>query len=436
MPLSTLLRRTLLAVLLLALCSPPARADDLPRAVPADVSLKPEGLGRIDTLMADAVAKKQIAGGVVLLARHGKVGYLKAFGMRDAEAGKPMTPDTLFRIASMTKPVTSVAVMMLVEEGKIRLDDPLSKYVPEFKSPRVLVEEKGKEPRTVPAEREPTIHDLLTHTSGLTYGFIAPGRLAELYRRAGVSAGLTQTECSTADNIRRLAEVPLAHQPGAAWTYGMSTDVLGRVVEVASGQPFGVFCRDRIFRPLDMRNTAFFLAPEQKDRLAVLYRAGRDKKAERVGEDPVREGALTYSASYPYRGPRTYFSGGGGLVSTATDYARFLQMLLNGGKLGGVRLLKPETVRRMTTNQIGSLKLWIPEHGDAFGYGFGVVTAAARGRAVASPGSYSWGGAFHTYFWVDPERELVCVLMTQVIPFNHLSLRSDLQKLTYQALAD
>jgi CubicO group peptidase (beta-lactamase class C family) len=429
----------LFAAALAALAGPPALADDLPQTGPEQVGLSPARLGRMDALLDRAVRQKHIAGAVALLMRHGKVAYFRPFGQRDAETHQPMTPDTIFRIASMTKPVTSVAVLILVDEGKLRLTDPVSKYLPEFKTPRVLVpgrSSKRGDFRLVPAERGITVHDLLTHTSGLTYRFFGRPHLAELYRKAGVSDGLAPTEGTIADEVKRLAGLPLLCQPGRAWEYGLSTDVLGRLVEVVSGKDLATFFRERIFEPLRMRDTYFFLPAGKRDRLAALYRPGPDRKIVRVGEEPVQAGALVYSAALPYRGPRTYFSGGAGLVSTAADYARFLRMLQGGGKAGGARLLKPETVRRMTRNQVGNLRPWIREHGDGFGYGFGVVTAGQKDRGAVSPGTYSWGGIYNTYFWVDPHKQLIGILMTQIYPSNHLTLRRDFQKLAYEALTD
>jgi CubicO group peptidase (beta-lactamase class C family) len=400
---------------------------------PEKVGLSAAGLKRIDALLLSAVEQKHLAGGVALVARHGKIAYLHGVGWSDIEARRAMAPDALFRVASMTKPVTSVAVMMLVDEGKIKLTDPVSKYVPEFKGPHVLVA-AGDRYETRPAKQAITIRDLLTHTSGLTYGFFDKKFLGDLYREAGVSDGIVQTEGTLADNIRRLARVPLMFDPGTAWEYGLSTEVLGRVVEVASGKNLDQLFRERIFRPLGMHDTYFFLPDAKRPRLAALYRPGKEQQIERVGDERQKVGALVYSASYPYRGPRTYFSPGAGLVSTAPDYARFLQMLLSGGRANGVRLLKPETVKQMTENQIGDLKPWIAAHGDKFGYGFGVVSPAAKD--VASVGSYGWGGIFYTYFLVDPRQDLIAIFMTQIYPTNHLKLHEEFERRVYKALAD
>ena len=241
-----------------------------------------------------------------------------------------------------------------------------------------------------------------------------------------------QTEGTIDDNVKRLAKMPLQHQPGSAWEYGLNTDVLGRVIEVASGKDLNTFFREEIFRPLKMTDTYFFLPDEKKDRLAALYAPNKDKTIVRVGEDPVKVGALTYSASFQYRGPRTFFSGGAGLVSTASDYARFLQMLLNGGRLDGVQLLKHETVRKITQNQLGQAAMG--NSGPQFGYGFGIVVDPEKSKDVASVGTYSWGGIFNTYFWVDPEKKLIGIMMTQLYPSDHLRLGNDFKKLAYESL--
>ena len=396
-------------------------------------------LERLDDLLRDAVQRQEIAGAVLLLARYGRIGHLQAIGWRDLEARTTLTSDTLFRLASLTKPITSVAAMMLVEDGKLRLNDPLSKYVPEFQKPMVL----ARNPLLLgppscwssPAPREITIGDLLTHTSGLSYRFWGRQPLSALYRMGGVSDGLVHPTRTSADNVRRLANQPLLFAPGSAWEYGLSTDVLGVVVETVSGQDLATFFDERIFGPLKMHDT-FFLVPQAKrDRLAPLYARSLDGKLQRVGDESLMLGELALSANYPCEKDGKYFSGGSGLVSTASDYARFLQMLLNGGELDGVRLLRTETVQSMTSNQIGARYNYVPEYGDGFGYGFGVRTAASSTRDAASVGSYSWGGVFNTYFWVDPKKELIGVLMTQML-FGDPSLRSEFKKRAYECLAD
>lgn len=394
---------------------------------------------RVHKLLQEHVARKEIAGAVGLVLHRDQPVYFEAVGSADVEAKKPMARDTLFRIASMTKPITSVAVLMLADDGKLNLSDPLSKYLPEFKDPKVAVRngdaKAGSEWTVVPAQRPITIHDLLTHTSGIIYGFAEHEYLSKLYQEAHVSDGLVQTDATLATNMRRLAELPLAHQPGVAWTYGLSTDVLGRVVEVVSDKSLDQFFRERIFEPLSMRDTYFFLPAEKRERLAALYAPAQDKTIVRVDDKPRRLGNLRYSASFPYEGPRTYYSGGAGLVSTAGDYGRFLHMLLHRGERNGKRLLKAETVDLMTRNEIGDLPIPFRVHGDGFGYGFGVVTGRDKQTSPASVGSYSWGGIFNTFFWVDPKEQLIGIVLTQLYPFGHLTLWHDFQAKVYADLA-
>lgn len=431
--------RCLVAAALFLAAVLPAIGQELSPAAPEKVGLSRPALKEIDNLLQDAVARKKVAGAVALVVRHGMVGYAGRAGVRDSGSNAPMAADTIFRIASMTKPITSVAALMLCDQGKLRLDDKLGKHLPEFGLPKIVVPGKGDKKGkyfVVPINREITVRDLLTHTSGITAGFTNRAYLSEVYRKAGVSDGLVQTEGTLADNIRRLAPLPLLFEPSTAWEYGLSTDVLGRVVEAASGESLAAFFRRHIFEPLAMQDTSFFLPADKKHRLAGLYTVGKDGMLTQVAGKPLKVGNVLFSASYPYLGPRTYFSGGAGLVSTAPDYARFLRMLLAGGKLGKVRLLKEETVRQMTRNQVGNLRPWISSHGDGFGYGFGLVTEAGQGKGLGSVGTYSWGGLFYTYFWVDPRQDLIGILMTQVYPNDQLTLRDDFRKLVYRAISE
>ena len=306
----------------------------------------------------------------------------------------------------------------------------MSNYLPECKNPKVLMQGAESDSKLVPANREITIHDLLTHTSGLTYRFMAQEPFTELYRKADICDGLTRPSFTLAENVRHLASLPLLHQPGSAFQYSLSTDVLGKLVEVISGQDLESFLRTRIFEPLDMNNTYFDLPAEKTSRLAVVYEPGQDKRIRRVGEEPVQNGELVYCVTCPYQGQRGYCSGGAGLTSSAVDYARFLQMLLNDGQWNGTRILKPATVREMTRNQIEDLPCMSPT--DRFGYGFGIVAGAGKDQ-VATVGSYYWGGFYSTSFWVDPEKKLVGVLMTQLVPSDHLTLQQDFMNLAYTA---
>ncbi len=402
-----------------------------PRVVPPEaVGLSSEKLRGIHELLEGLVEEKSIAGGVALVAREGEIAYLDAVGWQDVEAATPMATDTIFRICSMTKPVTSVAVMILVDEGLVSLDDPLSKFIPEFKDVRVFAAGSSE---GVPVERAITIRHLLTHTSGLTYGFIG-SPVSELYRKGGVSDGLIETDGTTGDNAVRIASMPLLFKPGTAWSYSLATDVLGRLVEVASGRTLDAFFSERIFEPLGMKDTHFVLPAEKRSRLAAVYQPGADDTIERLPEGRNETGGVVYSASYPYRGSGRYFSGGAGLVSTVPDYARFLRMLLAGGELDGARILKPSTVELMTRDHCAGLEGLFDNHGDGFGLGFGVVTEAAGDRGLGSVGTYSWGGFYFTYFWVDPVEELIGIVMAQLYPWGEHALWSDFRRLAYEAI--
>jgi CubicO group peptidase (beta-lactamase class C family) len=401
----------------------------------------PEKLERITQLMQDAVDQKRIAGGAALIARHGKIAYLQAVGMQDVKNKVPLTASTIFRIASMTKPVTAVAIMILADDGKLRVTDPLSRYLPEFKEMTVLVPSKdGKSYEILKAAREITLHDLLTHTSGLTYRFFDKPFVGQMYSAAGVSDGLVETPGTIGGNVRKLAKLPLVCQPGTAWEYGLSFDVLGRVVEVASGKSLAEFCRERIFGPLKMEDTGFFLPKEKWPRLSALYTPGPDQTLTQLGAEPITAGTFVFSASVPLHEDGRYYSGGAGLVSTLGDYFRFCHMLLNRGELDGARVLKPDTVDRITRNQVGELRLW--NSSIAMGYGVGVATATGKNREQKSAGvgSYFWSGAFYTVFWVDPDAEVIGIFMAQRFPFEGAPLNEvlgqEIKRLTYEAMTE
>jgi CubicO group peptidase (beta-lactamase class C family) len=428
MPKCLLLRCCSCLFLLLALV-PVLRAQDKPE------SFSQEKLEGITALLKKAVDDNKIAGGSAVIALHGKIVYSASVGMQDMEAKTPLTEKTIFRIASMTKPITSVAVMILVDEGKLSVTDPLSKFVPEFKDMKVLVPAKdGKSYETVKASREITIHDLLTHSSGISYRLMNKPFLAKLYIEAGISDGLVETPGTIGDNVRKLARLPLACQPGAASEYGLNTDVLGYVVEVVSGKSLAEFCRERIFEPLKMNDTFFIVPKEKRSRLSALYAVGADKRLSRVGERPMTQQTLVYSSTYSTSDDSKYYSGGAGLASTTGDYFRFCQMMLSGGELDGARVLKRETVKTMTQNQLGELRITFPG-ADAMGYGFGVLTEKGKETAKdpSGVGSYSWAGAFGTYFWVDPKNDLIGIFMSQVFLLD-FSLGNNFKRLTYEGL--
>ncbi len=404
-------------------------AQDLPAAKPESVGLSTERLERIATTVQRDIDDKRIAGAVTLVVRRGHVAWFKAQGMMDRDAGKPMPTDALFRICSMTKPITSVAVMMLYEEGKFLLDDPVSKYLPEFKNPKVLVKPASGKPYTIPATREITIRDLLRHTSGLTYQW--NDDLGPMYEKADVASGILQYDGTIGDSVKRLAALPLLFNPGDRWEYSLSVDVLGRLVEVVSAKPLDEFFRTRIFEPLGMKDTYFFPPDNKLNRLATAYTYYEDKGLNRFPDTSLREGAFVYSADYPSRGPKKLFSGGAGLVSTAMDYARFCQMMLDDGKVGNTRLLSRKTVELMTHDQLGKIGA-----DQGFGLGFGIDGVKAPLAELGSPGTYGWGGFFYTEFSIDPKEQMIVVFMAQLHPAGDLTLNRQVHELAYQAIND
>ena len=378
--------------------------------------------------MQGFIDRHEVGGIVTLVAREGKTVDLWAGGHADIEKNVPMKTDGIFRIASMSKPITSVASMMLYEENKLFLTDPVSKFIPAFKSSMVL--EDGK---PVPARRPITIRDLLTHRSGITYGFINGGAVGNGYRKDGVTDGLTSTTMTLEENINKLAAEPLVSQPGAAFNYSLSTDTLGRVVEVASGQPFDVFLRERIFKPLKMNDTGFVVPEAKWSRFVTAY-SPDGKGGIRPMNDPESFGNANFSPWAYYKEGRTYFSGGAGLTSTAADYARFANMLLNGGALDGVRLLSPKTIELMTANHSAEVPhpLPIAGPGKEFGLGFQVVTDLAATQSLGSDGMYGWMSIYGNIFWVDPKEKLVSILMVQRYPGSTVS--NTFLPMVYQSL--
>jgi CubicO group peptidase (beta-lactamase class C family) len=406
-------------------------------ADPAEVGLDAGRLDRLDRRLARYVDEGQLPGWLVAVTRHGQVAHLSCRGSRDLEAGLPVEPDTLWRIYSMTKPVTSVAAMILYEEGALALTDPVSAFIPSFADVRVYTGGSDMKPVTVPATEPVRIWHLLTHTAGLTYGFHRMHPADALYRAAGFEWGTPPgTDLARACDI--WAGIPLLFQPGAEWNYSVATDVLGRVIEVASGQRLDEFLATRIFGPLAMTGTGFYAPPERLPALAALYTRGRDGRA-------VRLEALGSAA----REQREMLSGGGGLVSTAGDYHRFTQMLLArpgspAGELDGVRLLSPRTVGYMARNHLpGGADLHTfgrPLHAEApllgvgFGLGFAVVIDPVPGKVDCSAGELSWGGAASTAFWIDPAEELTVLFFTQLLPSSTYPIRPQLRQLVYQTL--
>lgn len=422
-------RRIIFPAFFCALVLSAAVAQEVPVVKPETVGLSPERLERIAGTVQRSIDEKRIAGAVTLVARRGHVAWFKAQGMADREAGKPMRPDTMFRICSMTKPITSAAVMMLYEEGHFLLDDPVSKYLPEFKNPKVLVKPASGAPYTIPATHEITIRDLLRHTSGITYHWNED--LGPMYKDANVASGLLPYDGTIEDSTKRLAGLPLLFNPGEKFEYSLGVDVLGRLVEVLSGKPLDEFFRTRIFEPLGMKDTYFYPPDGKLERLATAYTYYDEKGLNRFPDTPITEGAFTYSADYPARGPKKLFSGGAGLVSTAADYARFCQMMLDGGKVGSTRLLSRKSVELMTQDQLGKIS---PDQG--FGLGFGVNGVKAPLSELGSPGEYNWGGFFYTAFSIDPKEQMIVIFMGQLHPAGDLTLDRQVNELAYQAIID
>jgi len=422
-------RKTTSAVFYLLLVAAAALAQELPTAKPESVGISSERLERIATAVQHNIDDKRIAGAVTLVARRGRVVWFKPQGMMDREAGKPMQPDTMFRICSMTKPITSLAVMMLYEEGRFLLEDPISKYLPEFKNPKVLVKPASGEPYSIPATREITIRDLLRHTSGLTYQWNET--LGPMYAAANVASGILPYNGTIEESVKRLAGVPLLFNPGERWEYSLGVDVLGRFVEVVSGKPLDEFFRTRIFVPLGMKDTYFYPPDDKLPRLAAAYTYYPDKGLARFPDTPLTDRSLVYSADYPYRGPKTLFSGGAGLTTTVADYARFCQMMLDNGKVGNTRLLSRKSVELMTQDQLGKISTDM-----GFGLGFGIDGVKTPLSELGSPGEYAWGGFFYTSFSIDPKEQMIVIFMAQLHPSGELSLDRQVNELAYQAITD
>jgi len=422
------LRTGLLSMFLGAafVAAPLAWSRDLPSAAPEEVGMSSERLARIGAWLKSEVEKKKIPGAVVLVARQGKVAYYESVGVQDPGTGAPMTKDSIFRIYSMTKPIATVAAMSLVEEGRLLLEAPVAAYIPAFKDMKVAVEKPdpaGGKPTVemVPARRPITVQDLMRHTSGLTYGFFGRSAAKQAYLDAKISAGGDVPNAEFAD---RIAAMPLGYQPGSTWDYSYSTDVLGRVMEVVTGKPLGEVLRERVYAPLGMTDTAFYVTdPEKQKRLAEPFPDDRTIGAGTVFNDPRIAG----------RGE----SAGGGLTGTAMDYARFAQSLLNGGELDGKRIIGPATLAYMTSDHLGASiskgNLYLPGAGYGFGLGFAVRTAAGESAYPSSVGEYYWGGAGGTYFWADPKQQMLAVFMMQS-PKNRVPYRSLLRNMVYASI--
>jgi CubicO group peptidase (beta-lactamase class C family) len=414
---------SLLILLGLTIAAP---AQSLRPASPESVGLSAERLERLGDALDAYVEQGQLAGSVTLVARRGRVAYFEAFGARDREANAPMQTDAIFRIASQSKAIVSVAAMTLVEEGKLLLTDPVGKYLPEFMETKVAVVRDGGGYDVVPAARPITVRDLLTHTSGFGYGNGVGGNLWAAAGQTGYY--FADKDETIRDSVRRIATLPAHAHPGTQWIYGYSTDILGALVEVVAGKPLDQALRERVLDPLDMRDTEFYLSRGKEGRLTAVY-SQNDGKLERAPApgDAVGQGHYV-------QGPRKNFSGGAGLLSTATDYARFLQMLLNGGELDGRRILSRKTVELMTTSHLASDVAY--NAGQGFGLGFYIVEDLGARGWPGSEGEFGWGGAYHTTYWVDPREELVVVHLTQLVPAGNVDDQAKVRALVYQAIVD
>ena len=412
-------------VLSVLLLSGSLDAQFLPHASPEAVGMSSARLHRLTEVLQGYVDRGEVAGSVAIVVRDGKIAYLKAFGHQDRETGAPMRADSIFRIASQSKAIVSTAIMMLQEEGKLLIGDPLSDYFPEFAQTQVAVAREDGGYDLEPG-RPITLRHLLTHTSGISYG---TGPARDMWTEAGFEQWyFANDDIPIGDSVRRMARLPFDAQPGERWIYGFNIDILGAVVEVASGMPLDRFLRTRLLEPLGMYDTHFFLPPAKQNRFATVYGSGPAGTLE-----PARNtGAWTGQGAY-LDGPRTSFSGGAGLLSTASDYARFLQMLLNGGQLDGVRILSPTTVRLMTEDHLGDISF---RPGEGFGLGFSVVTDLGARGTSGSRGEFGWGGAYHSTYWADPQERLAVVYLTQLRPAGGIDDMNKLRSMVYQAIVD
>ncbi len=397
--------------------------------IPEQNHFSTERLKRIDKLVQQYIDSNWIAGAIAIVAKDGRIVYHKAIGFDDKEKNKPLQKDAIWRIASQTKAITSVGVMMLYEDGKLLLDDPISKYIPAFRKPVVLdkFNKADTSYTTIPSKREITIRDLLTHSSGIGYAQIGSETMNAIYSKAGVVGGIgLKGGLILKDNILKLAALPLVHQPGERFTYGLNTDVLGYLIEVISGMSLDAYLSKYIFTPLGMKDTYFYIPKEKQSRLAMLHSDDKTKHVVNTPEEITVNGV--FLRDYPILDGGSFYSGGGGLVSTAYDYAVFMQMLLNKGIYNGKRLLSPHTVAMMTTNQLPE-SLQMP-----FGLGFQIVTESAAAKNIASTGSFSWGGMFASSYWIDPKEKIVAQFVLQQYPFSHGDIAEKFKVAVYQAL--
>jgi CubicO group peptidase (beta-lactamase class C family) len=393
---------------------------------PEEVGMSATRLERMDKIIQDYIDRQKVPGAVAFIARKGKIVYYKAFGQSNTETKTPLKKDNIFRIASQSKAIASLAVMMLFEEGKFSLDDPISRYIPEFKNQRVLDRLNWADTTytTVPVKTEITIRQLLTHTSGLDYAGIGSQEFKAIYAKAGIPSGIGNHQSTIGEKMKILGGLPLKHHPGEQYTYGLNIDVLGYLVEVTSGMPFDKFLSTRIFQPLGMNDTYFYLPKEKHSRLVALHQTKNGVYA------PVKNKIFDgVNPDYPTL-DGTYFSGGAGLSSTIEDYAKFLQMFLNKGEYNGVRILSRKTIELMLTNQ--TVAPVTTQHG----LGFGLETYVNDSRSIVSKGTFSWGGAFTTFYWADPQEKLVGLIYTNIYGSDSGDIGTRFRNLVYQAIVD
>lgn len=417
--------RNLLSILIAVLFSfsTSSFTNEIERLDPVEAGFSEERLQRISPAMQKYIDENLTPGVLTAIMRKGKIVHLKTQGYMDVENEIPLQEDSIFRIASMTKPIASIALMILWEEGHFQLNDPVSKFIPSFSQTKVSStgDVSGKTGTLENPKREITIRDMLTHTAGLANSYIGN---RQAYRRA---MNLPRPK-SNAEQIDRLSKLPLNYHPGEQWQYSAATNVVGHLVEIISGQSLDIFLEERIFMPLDMKDTHFYLEDTKGGRLTAQYVPGKNNKIKL--QDPGSEKSRWITS------PRNIFSGGGGLVSTARDYLRFQQMVLNAGELNGIRILAPSTVSLILENHTDDLPIWLTGPGTGFGLGYGVIVDRGKASTPLSEGSAYWGGAYCTISWIDREKDLVGLMMTQVRPYTHINIRSDFQVLTYQALIE
>lgn len=422
------LSNPLVSILVALALSPSALAEEFRPIDPQQVGMSAERLARLDEVLTDYVDQELIAGQVALVLRQGRIVFYEANGWRDKEGGVPMTRDTIFRIASQTKAIVSTGIMILNERGLLDINDPLSRYFPEWEQVQVAVADGNGGYTLEPARSPITLRHLLTHTSGVSYG---SGPAQARWEEAGFQGWyFANQEETIGESIARMGSLPIDAHPGESWIYGYNTDILGAVIEKASGVDLWTFLRTELLEPLDMTDTHFYLPPEKADRLAVVYRPDASGRVEAI---PTPDGMQSQGLYVQGSGPNRNYSGGAGFLSTARDYSRFLQMLLNGGELDGVRILSPKTIELMTTSHLGDIPF---RPGQGFGLGFSVVENLGTRGTPGSVGEFGWGGAYHSTYWVDPEEDLVVVYLTQIIPATGLDDYARLRNGIYQAIIE